>query len=459
MPFLAGVAVVFVGVAGGDHRVEHQVKTLLEHQHVKAEAIDQTLVHTLAHHGEGSREIVQKLHTGGVVSGEIVESHGQFTLRIAIYNGDGGMRSYSETPVAGRTLNKTELEALGSNLEDDVTAMVAKAAQSAPQTAAAAPDEIDMDDAPPAAAPVAPPRVIAKAAPVVAPPRPAPAVVAQARPAPSGELGMAPVATPPVESHTAAPVEVADANADATDSVSADEIESLTGGGGGGVTASAPEQALHLHGAVGLGFAARSFSGPSTIPGYASSAVGAIHFEGAISPIAHTTLSAQAETTLDMTTPVANGIASTSMTRWEVAASYAVLHGAIEVSPEIGIGHRAFSIESTDPMRSPDNSYDYAIIGVTGGASLGHHLALRGIVAFEPVMSGTEPTEMAFGDASRWAVDVGGAVEFRPYAHLFARAALDYQRFSWSWNAAGARGAAGAVDEYPSGTLALGAEY
>ena len=110
-------------------------------------------------------------------------------------------------------------------------------------------------------------------------------------------------------------------------------------------------------------------------------------------------------------------------------------------------------------MRSPDNSYDYAIIGVTGGASLGHHLALRGIVAFEPVMSGTEPTEMAFGDASRWAVDVGGAVEFRPYAHLFARAALDYQRFSWSWNAAGARGAAGAVDEYPSGTLALGAEY
>ncbi len=432
MPFLAGVVVVFVGVAGGDRRVDHQVQTLLEHQHVKAEAIAPALVHTLAHHGEGSREIVQKLHTAGVVSGEIVESHGQFTLRIAIYNGDGGMRSYSESPVAGRVLTKGELDVLGSNLEDDVTAMVAKAAHETAPAPAASPDEIEMDE---------------------------PAVAAQARPAPSAELGTTPPVAAPVETHAAAPVEVADANADTSDSVSADEIESLTGGGGGDATpARPPEQALHLHGAVGLGFASRSFSGPATMPGYGSSAVGAIHFEGAVSPIAHATLAAQAETTLDMTTPVANGVASTSMTRWELTASYALLHGRIELSPELGIGHRAFSIESTDPMRSPDNSYDYAIVGVTGGMALGHNLALRGLVAFDPVVSGTEPTDMAFGDATRWAIDVGGAVEFRPYAHVFARAALDYQRFSWSWNA-GSRGAAGAVDEYPSGTLAVGAEY
>ncbi|HXN32144.1 MAG TPA: hypothetical protein VN894_09790, partial [Polyangiaceae bacterium] len=144
-------------------------------------------IHTLAHHGEGSREIVQRLHTAGVVSGEIVESHGQFTLRIAIYNADGGMRSYSETPVAGRTLSKSELDVLGSNLEDDVTAMVAKAAREPAPAPAPAPDDIEMDnELPPAPAP----RPVAKAAVVVAPSRPAPAVVAQARPAPSQEIGM-----------------------------------------------------------------------------------------------------------------------------------------------------------------------------------------------------------------------------------------------------------------------------
>ena len=55
MPFLAGVTVVFVGVAGGDHRVDHQVQTLLEHQHVKAEAINATLVHMRNSHDREHR--------------------------------------------------------------------------------------------------------------------------------------------------------------------------------------------------------------------------------------------------------------------------------------------------------------------------------------------------------------------------------------------------------------------
>ena len=39
------------------------------------------------------------------------------------------------------------------------------------------------------------------------------------------------------------------------------------------------------------------------------------------------------------------------------------------------------------------------------------------------------------------------------------RAGFDYQRFAWSWTIAGARGAGGAVDHYPSGTLSVGASY
>jgi hypothetical protein len=67
---------------------------------------------------------------------------------------------------------------------------------------------------------------------------------------------------------------------------------------------------------------------------------------------------------------------------------------------------------------------------------------------------------MSMGATSRWALDVGAALEYRPYAHLFARAAAEYQRFTWSWDmAAAGRGPGGATDSYPSATLAIGADY
>ncbi len=84
---------------------------------------------------------------------------------------------------------------------------------------------------------------------------------------------------------------------------------------------------------------------------------------------------------------------------------------------------------------------------------------MRGGLAFEPVVSGLEPTEAALGDATRWALDVGVAVELRVHSHVFLRATADYQRFAWSWDMAGARGAGGAVDGYPTGALAVGADY
>jgi hypothetical protein len=166
-----------------------------------------------------------------------------------------------------------------------------------------------------------------------------------------------------------------------------------------------------------------------------------------------------AERTLQMQTPVADGMAGTAMSRWEIAGGYTVTHGTIEVAPTVGLGHRSFSIDSTDPSRSPDGDYSYLIAGATAKTSLGKKLSLRGLFAFEPVIGGAEPTEMAFGEATRWALDVGAAIELHPFAHVFARAAFDYQRFTLSWDAAQARGAGGAVDSYPSGTLSLGAEY
>jgi len=45
------------------------------------------------------------------------------------------------------------------------------------------------------------------------------------------------------------------------------------------------------------------------------------------------------------------------------------------------------------------------------------------------------------------------------HSHVFVRATADYQRFAWSWDMAGARGAGGAVDAYTTAALAVGADY
>jgi hypothetical protein len=47
----------------------------------------------------------------------------------------------------------------------------------------------------------------------------------------------------------------------------------------------------------------------------------------------------------------------------------------------------------------------------------------------------------------------------RVWTHVALRAAVDYQRFAWSWGAAGTRAATSAVDSYPTGTVSVGADY
>ena len=67
MPLLSGLAVVFVGIVGGRDakRVDQQVKVVLAEKHVRAAALPAATVKTLTHHGEGSREIVQRMHVDG----------------------------------------------------------------------------------------------------------------------------------------------------------------------------------------------------------------------------------------------------------------------------------------------------------------------------------------------------------------------------------------------------------
>ena len=162
---------------------------------------------------------------------------------------------------------------------------------------------------------------------------------------------------------------------------------------------------------------------------------------------------------MGMTTVLANMTAPTTITHWEVVGGYEVVQGRFSLAPQLGLGRRGFSIDSTDPSRTPDNVYNYFVLGASASFAIGPRITLRGSLAFEPVVSGTDAMESEFGAARRWAVEAGGAIEARPQAHVFVRAAADVQRFTWSWDMAGPRGAGGATDVYPSGTLSLGAEY
>jgi hypothetical protein len=441
MIFLPGLAVIFVGVVGDPTtKVDHQVEAVVRDAHVERAPMAAATVRTLVRHGDGTRDIVRRLHVDGVVGGELVNDHGHLALRLVIYAADGGLKSFSEVPLGGKTLSSDELEVLRSNLGDEIEALIAVAPTPTPTPAPTPAPTPSLTPAPrapsPPPAPPPPPRIAA--------PPSSPTVIE-----PDGPT------TPEVAPTPAA--------AEDSDSVRPEELEAMASAteGVAAATTAVAESSLHLRAAIGLGVSGRNFApGVTTVPGYASTPVGAIHFAGSAQPTAHTTFAVLAERTLQMATPTqSTGMASTTISRWEVVGTYKVSRGAVDVAPLAGLGRRSFAIDSTDPTRSPDGDYNYLLLGVGVSSALGKHVSLHGTFAFEPVVSGVEPTEMAFGEARRWGLDVGAAIELRPFAHLFARVAADYQRFSWTWDQAGSRGDGGATDAYPSGMLAIGAEY
>ncbi len=66
---------------------------------------------------------------------------------------------------------------------------------------------------------------------------------------------------------------------------------------------------------------------------------------------------------------------------------------------------------------------------------------------------------MVVGGRRAWAIDLAAGIELRPIAHVVVRATASYQRFMWSWPAAGVRSSGAASDSYPAGVVAVGAEY
>lgn len=448
--FLAPAVIVFVGVAGKNHeQVERQLTPVFEKAGITEMVLPDADLAQIARHNEASREVVRNLHVDGVIGGAMIAANGQLTFRLVIYDGDGKMRSLDETPIAGKKLTSGDLEVLAINLTDEVGELAHRGRKADDRSEA-----------------------IATAA--AAPPRPLPA-----RKATAAEI-VTPSFAPTPKAALPAPPPRRDATADAkpaeepaakqvadADAVSLDEIEALTGGGdaaadGGSSTATAtvePGSTLHFHAGAGVALIGRVFTPPAALSGYTSTPVGGAQFAAGLSPTPRTSVELVAERTLAMTTSLATGNAATTISRWQVNGGLALVDHGTRLVATAGLGHRAFSIDATSADRTPDNEYSYVAFGARLDQPISGKLAAHATIELEPVFGGTDGMAMTLGPSTRWGLDVGAAVDYTVVAHLVARASFDYQRFSWAWDGAGARGAAGGSDSYPSGSLALRTEF
>src|SRR5262249_32494079 len=118
MGFLPTVAGAFARIAGNDTRaVAHPIPSAVPAEvPIPSLKIAAPALRTLARHGEGSRDIVRKLHVDGLVGGELIAGRHGATLRIVIYDANGGLKSLNELPLSGHKLNKDELEVVRSNM-------------------------------------------------------------------------------------------------------------------------------------------------------------------------------------------------------------------------------------------------------------------------------------------------------------------------------------------------------
>jgi hypothetical protein len=422
--------IVFVGMAGNHHEgVERQLAPVLDHAGVDELVLPSPDLAAIVRHSDTSREVVKKLHVDGVIGAALITSNGEESFRLVIYDGNGNMRSLGETPLTKHKLTPDDLDVLGINLGEEISSL-----KPTPRNSV-----------------------------IAARPTPAPVPAPIPAPAPTrAAIAVRPEPTPPKdpEPETAAPEKVADANA-----VSLDDIEAMTGGGGGDVPvdggsvsepATEPSSTLHLHVAAGLGITGRSFSAPMGVTGYSSTPVSTVHFAAGVQPTERTSLDVAVERTISMSTNLDSGSASTMISRWQIDGGVKLVdNSSVQISANLGLGHRAFTIDAVESTgRTPDSEYNYIAIGARIAKSLGSHAVLRGGVELEPVFGGADAMQMTLGSSTRWGFDVGASVDYALSTHFIASAAFDYQQFSWSWS-----DGSGASDSYPTGTLALRSEF
>ncbi|HEX5062251.1 MAG TPA: hypothetical protein VFV99_22930 [Kofleriaceae bacterium] len=434
MMFLPGLAVIFAGLLGGHGDVDKQVANVLSDLHVKTVKLPAASLQKLTHKDDETDDVVRSLDADGVIACEVVKG----ALRVWIYDHNGKLKTFSEVPLTKKGLTRDAMDALRSNLGADIATMRGGKSEVADSPAPAKP---------------AKPIVVAKREKPVAKPA---AKQSEADVVASDIDDDDPLAPKKaVRKPAPEPSPAAKETAAVDDAGSSDEIDALTAEQTDAKPAPAT-RSLRFGASAGIGAVSRSFKpGSSGVLRYSNTPVPAVALDAYVQPMRRLTLSIGGERSLQLTTTMRDGTkVPTTISQWEAGGTYAFVHRPrVDLGVHVGAGGRAFAIDTMDPARSPDGDYTYLIAGIDAAAHLGSRVTLRTIAAYEPVVSGTAPTEMASGDARGSALEVSGVIEVRAASHVFVRAMAQYQRFSWSWDTGHAS------DQYPSGAIALGADY
>jgi hypothetical protein len=405
--------IVFVGVVGTHHEaVEHQLGPSLDKAGVSELAIPDDERAAIVKHTTASKKLVKSLHVGGVIAGQLTGKGASRTFRVVIYDGDGNLQTDLESPIAAAGLTKGNIQMFETNIAD-IAASGSPAPAPAPVARAGKRKAAPVDDAPLSASHTdddAPPGMAGGAA-----------------------------------AKSSAPV------------VAAADDDDTAGAAPASVEKSAPvpagEHKIHIQLGVLVGVVGRNLAtDPNTVKTYNSAPVGTGGFGGEIGIGSRMHIAGSFEHTFVMHTAVGTDNSSTMIGRAQAYASFDVIHGGVSIGPAVGFGERYFSIDSTSTARSPDFNYQYVLLGATVAKPLGTKWALRGLAAFEPVVGGLVPPMLP--NPGRWGVDFGASLEVKATAHVFARAAFDYQVFQSAWDMKG-----NAVDGYPTGSAVAGATF
>jgi hypothetical protein len=205
--------------------------------------------------------------------------------------------------------------------------------------------------------------------------------------------------------------------------------------------------------AAGAGPRSRHFTpGPAMTAGYDSSPVPGAQLAVEVRPVKYVALGGELERTLVMNSDIDAEKVPTSITGWQAVAAARLRFGAIELAALGGLGGREFVIDLEDAP-APDGHYVYALVGGRIGVRVGKRIELRAFGTYQPVIGGDDAMPAPTGDPSRAGMEVGGSLEYAATRHVFVVGEGGYQRFTWTWEDGEA------LDEYPSGTLSVGARY
>ena len=222
-----------------------------------------------------------------------------------------------------------------------------------------------------------------------------------------------------------------------------------------------PTPTMGLRAAVGFGIVQRAFSpSSSAATAYSSSGVADVRVDGELRAARWFELAIAADRSMGLNTNILGHSDSSTLSSWRATGEFIHGFGKLELGAIVGLGQRDFSVDENAASHATEAHYVFLHVGGELRATIRPWLIAHASLEFQPVIDSSQPLELtaALGQAQLWGLEVAAGAEFHR-GPLYLALLGSYQRFSWSWPGAGARGGSGASDAIPTFIASLGAQY